>query len=264
VDGLLNLSDRDLQELAAALRAGRLTLPFSAMSLQRLLASAASPQLLGDLMLLVQHGFSEGQIALTLGLLSAQRARRPHLDEIVQVVATGPEAEGSEPRDTQVVVRNLFANAKQDILLAGYAVYQGQRVFQSLADRMTQLAHLRVRFFLDVPRGFNDTTNRGELVRRFAHRFVTTQWPVGCRLPDIYYDPRSLDDDPSQRTALHAKCIVVDGAEVFVSSANFTEAAQQRNIEIGLLLRSQPTALAIACFFDARIHHGLLTHLKLV
>jgi phosphatidylserine/phosphatidylglycerophosphate/cardiolipin synthase-like enzyme len=35
---------------------------------------------------------------------------------------------------------------------------------------------------------------------------------------------------------LHAKCIVVDHQHVFVSSANFTEAGQQRNIEVGLRL----------------------------
>ena len=41
------------------------------------------------------------------------------------------------------------------------------------------------------------------------------------------------------RSSLHAKCVVVDTEHVFVSSAIFTEAGQERNIEVGLKLRSQ-------------------------
>jgi phosphatidylserine/phosphatidylglycerophosphate/cardiolipin synthase-like enzyme len=35
---------------------------------------------------------------------------------------------------------------------------------------------------------------------------------------------------------------VVDGKHVFVSSANFTEAARERNIEVGLLVQSRALA----------------------
>ena len=58
-----------------------------------------------------------------------------------------------------------------------------------------------------------------------------TDWP-GASKPAVYYDPRSLD--PSGPTGvLHAKAVVVDGEAVFVTSANLTEAALDRNIELG-------------------------------
>ena len=41
------------------------------------------------------------------------------------------------------------------------------------------------------------------------------------------------------RGSLHAKCVVVDRSTALVTSANFTEAAQHRNIEAGLLIRHQ-------------------------
>jgi len=64
--------------------------------------------------------------------------------------------------------------------------------------------------------------------------------------PEIYFDPRSLHrpavsnlgGDTKQRAVLHAKCVVIDGRTAFVSSANFTEAAQERTIEVGVLVRS--------------------------
>ena len=56
--------------------------------------------------------------------------------------------------------------------------------------------------------------------------------------------------------SLHAKCIVVDGEHVFVSSANFTEAAQERNIEVGLLVQSRAVADRVCRFFDALLDIG--------
>ena len=44
---------------------------------------------------------------------------------------------------------------------------------------------------------------------------------------------------------------MVDGKHVFVSSANFTEAAQERNIEVGLLVQSRAVAERVCRFFNA-------------
>jgi phosphatidylserine/phosphatidylglycerophosphate/cardiolipin synthase-like enzyme len=76
-------------------------------------------------------------------------------------------------------------------------------------------------------------------------------------LPDAFYDPRSLDVDLERRVCLHAQCVVVDGRHVVVSSANFTEAAQDRNIEIGLLVRSPRLAARLTGHFDALLDAGL-------
>jgi phosphatidylserine/phosphatidylglycerophosphate/cardiolipin synthase-like enzyme len=83
--------------------------------------------------------------------------------------------------------------------------------------------------FLDIQRKPGDTSSAAELVRRFAHRFQSDEWPTGSPTPEVFYDPRALSFDRVKRVALHAKCVVADGRDVFVSSANFTEAAQERN-----------------------------------
>ena len=57
---------------------------------------------------------------------------------------------------------------------------------------------------------------------------------------------------------MHAKCIVIDRKTVFVSSANFTEAAQERNLEVGLLIRSATLAERLEGHFDGLIAHKLL------
>ena len=61
----------------------------------------------------------------TLGL-DCSRGRRSDIS--FEFVTTRPEVSTSANRDTSVVVRELFANAEESVLVAGYAVHQGQRV----------------------------------------------------------------------------------------------------------------------------------------
>ena len=143
-------------------------------------------------------------------------------------------------------------------MVVGYAVYQGQRVFQALADRMHELPNLDVGLFLNIARDYRDKTPSEILVSRFKHRFVNSQWPTGSRLPKVYYDQRSLVEDTTERSALHAKCIVVDGQHLFISSANFTEAAQYRNIEVGIKITSQPIAQQLTQHFQKLIDYGTM------
>jgi phosphatidylserine/phosphatidylglycerophosphate/cardiolipin synthase-like enzyme len=123
---------------------------------------------------------------------------------------------------------------------------------------MQELPQLQVRMFLDVQRSHGDTTASSELVQRFKHRFKTQQWPQDRPLPHVFYDPRSLAVDDEKRACLHAKCIVVDGEAVFISSANFTEAAQERNIEVGLLVKSCRLAEQLVLHFDTLLAANLL------
>ena len=141
--------------------------------------------------------------------------------------------------------------------MVGYAVYQGQRVFASLAKRMEELPNLEVQFFLNISRPDRDTTAPEILVSRFTQRFKDSQWPSGYRLPEVYYDPRSVADEEPVRSSLHAKCVVVDEEYVFVSSANFTEAGQARNIEVGLNIQNEWLAQRLHRHFTLMHEHGL-------
>jgi len=95
------------------------------------------------------------------------------------------------------------------------------------------------------------------MLRRFAHRFRLHEWP-GEKVPALYYDPRSLDLDAFQRSSLHAKCIVVDRKVALVTSANFTEAAQMRNLEVGALVRCEQFAAQLTGHFETLADAGLL------
>ncbi|MFN9879181.1 MAG: phospholipase D-like domain-containing protein, partial [Planctomycetota bacterium] len=83
-------------------------------------------------------------------------------------------------------------------------------------------------------------------------------WPRAARLPAIYYDPRALRLEMNERASLHAKAIIVDGHQVFITSANFTEAAQERNIEVGLKLEDTVLATQLTRHFQGLRDAGVL------
>ena len=95
-----------------------------------------------------------------------------------------------------------------------------------------------------------------------AQNFLENEWP-GERPPEMFYDPCSLAASETTRSALHAKCIVVDGRKALVTSANFTEAAQERNIELGLLVYSEAAATQIEQHFRRLIERNHLRKLPI-
>ncbi len=257
-DAFTKLSNTDLRAVIAALRAGRLSSPYTGLQVARVVPAAISAVVRTAFLELEAAGFSGDQIATVLSLVEADRIRGRITELPIELVTSGPEAPGISNRDTSVVVRELFSHAKNSVLVVGYTVYQGQHVFEALAKRMEAFPDLDVKFFLNIARPDGDSTSPEILVARFKQRFKDKQWPLGYRLPQVFFDPRSVADQQPVRSSLHAKCIVVDSSQVFVSSANFTEAAQERNIEVGLQIESELLARRIAGHFRHLLEHGLL------
>jgi cardiolipin synthase len=75
-------------------------------------------------------------------------------------------------------------------------------------------------------------------------------------------DPQALDPE-GPGGVLHAKAVVADDEAVFITSANLTEAALDRNIELGVLIRDRAFALAIGGYSRSLIERDLLKPLPL-
>ena len=172
------------------------------------------------------------------------------------LVWSGPEVPGLHARDTRRVYEELLGQAARSLWASTFAYFDGQRAFEVLARRMDEVGSLQVKLLLNIQRGGGDTTAPEHLVRRFAERFWREDWP-GERRPEVFYDPRSLEPDgPSG--VLHAKAVVADDEAVFITSANLTEAALDRNIEMGLVLRDRALAASVTRHFRGLIERGLL------
>jgi phosphatidylserine/phosphatidylglycerophosphate/cardiolipin synthase-like enzyme len=256
IDALLDLPAHLRERLAGALESGLLALPTSVVTLRSVLGSTVGCDAVAAALAEVgRAGVSAPAAAAWIRSLerAAARVRPPEL------VWTGPEVPGLHARDTRRVYEELLGSAERSVWASTYAFFDGPRAFEVLARRMDVRPDLRVTLLLNVQRKRGDTTASEHLVRRFADRFWSTDWP-GTRRPGVFYHPRALEPE-GPAGVLHAKAVVADDEIVFVTSANLTEAALDRNIEVGLLVRDAALAASMVRHFQVLIDRGLLTPL---
>lgn len=177
----------------------------------------------------------------------------------VEIVWTGPEMLNSSLRDTSVVVQEMFREVKQDVLIAGFAFYQGKDLFAEIANKLDSDNQFKVSIVVDVRRDGNTSAEVAVLLK-FKSDFLSKQWP-GKKHPDIYYDPRTLALDGHVKSSMHAKCIIIDSHKLFITSANFTAAAHHRNIEAGVVIESKQHAISLKSQFTNLIEAGVLKKL---
>ena len=243
------VSANTLRTLASALRSGQLAPPFSSFSLASVVACPAS--LASELNRLADEGMAPTHLALLIDAAADTAEARLMAESATELVWTGPESAVAMSRDTAVVVEELFASARRSVLVSTFAIHQAETVFATLAARLDGVPDLQVRLFVHVARSWKDTRVESELLREFADN-LRAQWP-GNTLPEVYYDPRSLSMEAATRAAWHAKCLLVDDEMAFVTSANFTEWAQQRNVEAGVLVRSPHFTRQLRAQFDGLV-----------
>jgi len=253
------LSSGDLRYLATQLETGALGPPYREFTLSKL--GMARPNLAADLEGLASQGFTPVLLARLVSAVAAEREQLERPNSQLELVATGLEAQ-AEARDTLVVVEQLFTEAQESVLVVGFAVYQGNEIFKTLAKRMMELPQLQVVCCFDVARGSTDNRPDSVIIDEFAHRFVKSQWP-GTRFPEIFFDRRSLSADRKTRAVLHAKTIVIDHRKAILTSANPTPAAYLRNIELGVVLTGGEIPHEIESYFRKLIVDGRLEQLFL-
>lgn len=243
-----------LRSLAQGLRAGRAGGAISRLTLNRI---CSCPDTVADAVAqLARDGMSPSHLAMLLDARADAVEARMSGSLPIELVWTGPESVVSHSRDTSVVVRELFAGAERSVLVSTFVIRAAGSVFGPLATRMAERTELSARLFVHIGREWRDTRHETELLREYADA-LRAAWP-GDRRPEVYYDPRSLATD-STRAAWHAKCVVVDEETAFVTSANFTEWAHERNVEAGVVVRDRHFARQLLAQFDSLVQ-GIQVH----
>jgi phosphatidylserine/phosphatidylglycerophosphate/cardiolipin synthase-like enzyme len=218
---LSRVSTSDLERLRLALAGQRLSFPLTRLGLR----GEGLEALAGEVAELNAMG-REGALAV-LGAVLAERRESPPRPELVW---TGPESRRSGARDTAVVLADLFREASTRVLLAGFAFDHAASVLRPLHEALRRGVSCRVFADADVAAGF-----------------LREHWPFGPPFPELY----GFLPEKGVFASLHAKCVVVDGRQVFVTSANFTDRGQTRNVEVGVLLEDVRLAAVLEAQFVA-------------
>jgi len=245
--GLTGLSLPELRSLCAAVEHGELGCPVVETEL---VARGCGGDAVRDILAALGGLDRVGALAV-LRVAVAERELRapPHLD----LVWTGPETRLGQARDTAVLVRELFEAARTSVLIAGYAFDHGRDIFAALHAAMRDRGVV-VEVFMDVPRAPAAPVETH--VREYVSKVFAENWPFGPPYPAVHYDPRTVS--PGSTASLHAKCVVVDARHTLITSANFTDRGQTRNLELGVLVDDPDFGARVVGQWRALANAGLL------
>ncbi|HVS66085.1 MAG TPA: DISARM system phospholipase D-like protein DrmC [Thermoanaerobaculia bacterium] len=192
----------------------------------------------------------EGVCAVLDAVIAERNAQRgPELE----LVWTGPEATVSHTRSNAVVLRQLFERAKDSVLIGGYAFDHGKEIFEPLHRAMRDKG-VRAEIFMDLRGEAKSGVSSETFATECVDRFLQENWLFDGPRPEIYYAPLTA----AWGASLHAKCVVVDGLDSLITSANFTDRGQTRNLELGVLIRDRGFAEILVAQWRGLVSQGIV------
>ena len=186
---------------------------------------------------------------VTWGEIAASMATVDYLSNnqrLIELVWTGPSNTRLPVRRIDQIFYDLISKANRKILLVTFAAYRIDRLAQQLTKAIGRGVAVKLIFE-------SEAESEGQLTKDAAAAFRESL----LKNVRIYYWPlakrqRNLAGRPGK---LHVKCAVIDDAAL-IGSANLTDDAFSRNMELGVLIRESATVHAIEHHFDELIREG--------
>ena len=258
---LLRLPSATLGELGRALSAGTLRHGFSRQALQPFAGDQAG-EVENALRSLAAAGFTLPTAGLLCESLGRALAERDAAERDIQLVLSGPEVASTPVVDTRTTVMSLFEEATGEVVISSYVFHEAAEFFRRLAEKHDASPDFRVTFVVDLShRRGSGKQPASVIAQAFAEDFRKKHWP-GRRVPEIWHDPRAFDAAKSGGGVLHAKTVIIDRKTALITSANFTGAAQTRNIEAGVLIRYPRIAARLHAYFFGLVTSGALRRIQ--
>lgn len=173
-------------------------------------------------------------------------------EQHIELLWSGPSPANQIPvRRIDQALYDLIANAKREILLVTFAAAKIERLTGGLWKAAK--AGARIRLVLEF-----EESSEGQLSYDALRAFP----PALIQVSEIYHWPveereRNQAGRPGK---LHAKVAIVDDI-VLVSSANLTDDAFNRNLELGIMVRSSEFISSTKRYFESLIAEGTLRRL---
>jgi phosphatidylserine/phosphatidylglycerophosphate/cardiolipin synthase-like enzyme len=162
-----------------------------------------------------------------------------------------PVAKISARRIDQVLY-DLIANAKHEILLMTFAAAKIERLVNELIKAKQRGVHIRL--ILEFAQSSEGQLSYDAL-KAFPQSFISESevfyWPVEKR-------HRNHAGRPGK---LHAKLAIVDDTAL-ISSANLTDDAFNRNLEIGVMIKNTEFLITTNTYIESLISGEILSRLK--
>ncbi|MBN8420810.1 MAG: DISARM system phospholipase D-like protein DrmC [Verrucomicrobia bacterium] len=158
-----------------------------------------------------------------------------------ELVWTGP-ATGLVPvRHTVQVLAGLIDQAVHELFFVSFVAYDVPSIISALQRAVLRGVKLSVLVEQSKEHGGNLTVDSLGKLRR--------------KIPEakFYVWDRTALSDSAQSASVHAKCAVADSSVAFITSANLSDAAMERNMELGVLINRGPLPEQLHRHLDALV-----------
>ena len=173
-------------------------------------------------------------------LLGASEARlRVERELSVELVWTGPTTRFVPTRRTEQVLLDLIASATKDLFLVSFVAYDVLSVVTALNDASSRGVRLRV--LLEASTSHGGTLNYDPAAT------------MRSRVPSAELFTWKEKAEPFVDGKVHAKVAVVDCARAFITSANLTGHALEKNMGAGVLIHGGPVLKTLSDHLQALI-----------
>jgi phosphatidylserine/phosphatidylglycerophosphate/cardiolipin synthase-like enzyme len=178
-------------------------------------------------------------------LAGASEARlRVERELSVELVWTGPTTRFVPTRRTEQVLLDLIASATKDFFLVSFVAYDVPSVVTALNDAASR--GVRLRILLEASTSHGGTLNYDPAATMRAG-VASAELFTWREKPEPFVDGK-----------VHAKVAVVDGTRAFITSANLTGHALEKNMEAGVLLNGGPAPKTLSDHLQALIDVGVI------
>lgn len=238
---------RAFVELGRILSVAELTKLIAAFEMGQSCAMAAK-QLSGSKMLLVSGllddaGLSTVSPRYRAGLCSAIMAAKRQSQAEIETVWTMPEGIQVAGLSTTAMFHEI-GKAKESILASTFNIQLKSNMVQSL--RRAAIRGVAVTLMATPGGKFGPAKGMWDLAIQLSHEIP------GCKLLTL------ADQTELSYQVLHSKFLVVDSEWAFVGSANFSDAASSKNVELGVQVRSSNLARKIHSDIQSFEAQGIL------
>jgi phosphatidylserine/phosphatidylglycerophosphate/cardiolipin synthase-like enzyme len=162
---------------------------------------------------------------------------------------SGPDDVPLLDRKSLQAMYSVIDAAKEELLLTSFVVYNAGKLVEHL--RLASGRGVRITMLVEA-----DKAHGGKLDYSGATAAGLSEIP-GLSLYIWPLEKRKKGQD-GQTGVLHAKCVVADRRDALVTSANLTDSAFHRNIELGVRITGGDVPREITGQFDKLIQGGTL------
>lgn len=190
---------------------------------------------------------------LSIILRTVQAQKKQEGLSSLSLVWSGPNLTGVPMRLTAQVIKEMINDAKESLFISSFSFYKIKEIIQLIDLAVDRGVH--VSLLLETPQSSNYKvkTDPLKLIDKALLKKITVFiWP---------YKNRKKEGD-KQTGSLHAKFIIQDNTKLFISSANLTQSAMDRNIELGVIIEDKETVNKVLSQIQSLMSQNIITSIK--